>query len=199
VLTILNITRNRDAELKKCLDSIAKVVTGEYVVLVANCSDDWNKTAKLVSKYHNMFSFRLDPTTPIHTCYNLLVETVSTEYFTWLNDDLIVLQDLTPLIAKLSEGYDTVALPMEDVITYDDKTKPETDEYGCMYYLWKGRRLANFAIVEAKTWKSRLTMTKPMQQIDLVLNMKFTNQYWPQGKWLLHTRLMDETRKNKKL
>lgn len=202
MLTIFLITRNRDEGLKNCLDSVVKNMTGEYVVLVANCSDNRFATEKVISKYENAFSFRLDPTTPIHTCYNILVQSVVTEYFTWLSDDTILLRDIAPLVSKLNEGYDTVALPMEDVITYINEVEHDpvvTDEHGCMVYYWKERRLANYSIVRTEEWKSRLTQTKPMQQIDLAINIFHKNQYWPDGKWLLHTRLMDETRKNRKL
>jgi len=178
-------------------------MTGEYLVLVANCSDDEEATDSVISEYDNCFSIRLKPTDPIHHCYNVLVSAVATEYFTWLADDITLLQNLNPLLPILDDAYDVIALPMVDVLTYKDFTShgreiiQNNDFFGCRIIIHNKKRLANHAIVKSEKYKILLSETTPYEQIDLRLHAHFNNAYWPQGRYLHHTRIMDTTRKNR--
>lgn len=195
MLTIFLITKNRDEGLIKCLDSVVKLITGNYNILVANCSDDWVTTANIIEGYKNAISICLAPDLPIHACYNTLIKLCKTDYAVWLADDIVVEKDFRPLLRFLRNGYDLVALPMVDIIEYEHPPI-NVDKNGCFYTLHYGKRFFNHGIYSCKVWQHKMN-TKSDEQIDLWLHQRTKNVYWPDGHYLTHVRSMDKTRQNR--
>lgn len=198
MITILSITLNRDEGLRKMLQSVKDHMTGEYVVIIANCSDDKASTDSVISEFGFALSFHLDRKTSIHESYNILIGCVETEYWCWLADDLTLEQDLFILLPQLDRGYDMIALPMKDRLTYYEKTHEgmPLDRHGCNANHHHGRRFANHALVKTSVWEGRLNTT-PEEQVDYMIHEMHKNAYWPAGVYVNHVRDMDETRINR--
>ena len=190
-------TKDRNSELRKCIESILNYHT-DIKVTIANCSNDYEETSKILRDYP-VKEVLLNPDPGMNESFNVLISHLSQPLSLWLSDDVVLKRPLDTAIDYLnSNQIDILGIPFIDNIHYTDINWP-VDQYGCANWIENGRRVGHFAICKTDILK---TITLQRETIDTQIFILFGRnryEFFESEAFIVHDRYMDETRKNRKI
>ena len=161
-------TKDRNSELRKCIESILNYHT-DIKVTIANCSNDYEETSKILRDYP-VKEVLLNPDPGMNESFNVLISHLSQPLSLWLSDDVVLKRPLDTAIDYLnSNQIDILGIPFIDNIHYTDINWP-VDQYGCANWIENGRRVGHFAICKTDILK---TITMQRESIDTQIFILF--------------------------
>lgn len=204
--TIFFSTRNRPALLRKTLSNI-EAGTSDCAVLIGNaCSTKYLKeTSEIINSHPNAQEIVYNPDPGLSLVYSDLYNHINTELAIVWADDMLFLQDPQSLFHHFQcSQTQLVALPMIDDISQAPLTTGKgwpKDKHGCALWNTPTGRCAHHAITRVdffKKFKNICGSGKPHDVIDNFCHRHTTEsqRVWPEGAYLLHERIDDETRRN---
>lgn len=203
--TVFFPTRDRPDFLGRTLESIETYCAGS-IVYISNCSS--KKYFKIVDETIDSFRDRItikkfeyekDPGTSV--CYNDMFQAIETSLALVWADDMIFLKNVRYLYDIFEDPrIQLVALPMIDDISAAPSitAKWPVDEFGCAIWDTATGRCAHHSIVRTSFFQQFENVYSVDEYIDNFFHHATvpSQRYWPEGSYVLHTRIDDKTRLN---
>lgn len=189
-------TKDRNIQLKKCLDSLRSFYPSSNIT-IANCSKDYDTTSELLKNY-NVNEIILNPDPGINNSFNILFQNLSSAYSIWLSDDIVLCRPLDEALSyMLDNDLDIVGIPFVDNIHFEDPGWP-IDSFGCCEWSYGDSRVGHFCLCKTEILKKTYLSGS---YIDYHLYLNFGQsakyKYLKTHAFLKHDRFLDETRKNR--
>ena len=205
-ITIFLSTRNRPGLIKKTLENIQKICP-QHKVLVGNASSNkyFEEVSKIINSYKNTMEIPYSPDPGLSIVYSDLYKKIDTEIALVWADDMEFLKEFDSLLPYFDNPeIHLIALPMIDDISDAPITTGggwPKDEHGCALWMTSTGRCAHHAISRVSYFTQFGDVCGSGNPNDVIDNFchKHTvpaQRIWPDGPYILHTRIDDETRLN---
>jgi hypothetical protein len=205
-ITIFLSTRNRLKLIKKTLDNIQQICP-HHKVLVGNASSNtyFKEVSGIINSYSNTIEINYNPDPGLSVVYSELYKKIDTELALVWADDMKFLKNFDHLLNHFEEpNIHLVALPMIDDISAAPLTTSTgwpKDEYGCALWNTSTGRCSHHSITRVNYFKKFGDVCGTGDPNDVIDNFchrhtTSSQRIWPQGPYVLHTRLDDSTRLN---